>query len=136
MAHLREYLKEPDRNAAREQALMTKKIGDKKIKSIKSSSVEATKGALTVSGTEAVGKVGAVKAATGVGDVRGASAIGKRQPTRIMTMSEREQLLQMINEEAEKLVESGALPASKKEVIAHAVRMTVDASIIDDKDKE
>ena len=110
---------------------MTKKIGDKKLGGIKG----ATE-AQGIDSTKAIGNIGAVKPTTGVGGVKGAGAIGKRRTTRIMTMEERQQLLNMINEEAEKIFSAGILPESKKDVVTQAVRMAVDASIAGPEEEE
>lgn len=104
---------------------MTKKIGDKKLGGVKS-----TTHATEVEGTEAVSRVTSIQATPGVSSVKGASAIGKRRTTRVMTVEEREQLLQMVEEEAEKALNAGILPQAKKEVVTQAVKMAVDASLI------
>jgi len=106
---------------------MTKKIGDKKI-----GGIEGTKVTTAVEGTDVVGGVAGVKATTGVGGIQSAGAIGKRRHTRSMTLAEREQLFQMINEEAEKLFGEGGMSDSQRTVVKNAVRMAVDAGLLDD----
>jgi len=108
---------------------MTKKIGDKKLGGVKS-----TTHATEVDTTRPVGSVTSIKPAGGVGGITGPSAIGKRRATRLMTLEEREQLLQMINEEADKMFKSGVIPPQKKEVVAKAVKMAIDASILTEKE--
>ena len=103
---------------------MVDKIGGKKLGGVKGAT--ETPG---IDSAKAIGNVGAVRATSGVGGVKGTGAIGKRRGTRIMTMEERQQLLNMVNEEAEKIFGSGLLPESKKDVVTQAVRMAVDASI-------
>jgi len=111
---------------------MTKKIGDKKIGGVHGATETSA-----VEGTEVVGNVSGVKATTGVGGVGSAGAINKRRATRTMTLAEREQLFQMINEEAEKLFGEGGMSPAQKNVVKNAVRMAVDAGIVaEDEDSE
>lgn len=116
---------------------MTKKIGDKKIGGISStSSTHGIQSTELVKGTQSVSEVKGVAATSGVGAVQAAGAIGKRRPTRIMSIEERQQLLQTINEEAEKMFSSGILPASKKEIITKAVKMAVDSGLLPEEDEK
>jgi hypothetical protein len=110
---------------------MTKKIGDKKLTGVKS-----TTQASEVAGAEAIGGIGSIKPTSGVGGIKGPGAIGKRRPTRVMTVEERQQLLNMISEETEKMFSSGVLPPRKKEVVAKAVKLAVDASLISKEEAE
>ncbi len=97
--------------------------------------VESSSRAKSVEKTQNVSEVDAVRATSGIGGLQGTSGIGqKRKATRIMSAEEREQLLKMIDEEAEKLFKSGMVPNAKKELISTAVRMAVDSSIVLDKD--
>jgi len=105
---------------------MTKKIGDKKI-----GGVQSTTTTTGVEGTEVVGGVAGVKATSGVGSVDGAGTVNRRRPTRTMTLAEREQLFQMINEEAEKLFGEGEMSPAQRNVVKNAVRMAVDAGLVD-----
>ena len=107
---------------------MTKKIGDKS----KVSQIKSTQEAHGVQRTEAISGIGSVKATSAIGGVKGAGAIGQRRMTKIMTPAERAQLFQMINEEAEKLTQDGAILPRQKEVISKAVKMAIDSGIIDD----
>jgi len=106
---------------------MTKKIGDKKVKT-----VNTTGEASQVRGTNQVLGVGQVQATAGVGAVKGAGSINKRRPTRVMSMAEREHFFKMIDEEAEQLVASGAIPAAKRELIKSAVKMAVESGLVED----
>lgn len=106
---------------------MTKKIGDKKIGGVKS-----TKETSSVEGAEAVSGVTGIKPTAAVGGVRGAGGVGRRRATRTMTPEERQQLFNMISEEAEKMFGAEGLPAGHKEVVQQAVKMAVDAAIIDE----
>ena len=116
---------------------MTKKGRDNKLGGVKSTTL--TTGVLgpdSIHSTESVSGVKSVAPASSVGGVQGAASIGKRRPTRAMTIEERQQLLAAINEEAEKMFSSGVLPASKKDVITQAVKMAVNAGLIEDQEDE
>lgn len=105
------------------------KDDDKKIGGVK-----GTKVTTAVEGTELVGSVTGVKATTGVGGVSGAGAVEKRRPTRTMTLAEREELFQMIDEEADKLFGDAGMTSAKRELVKTAVRMAVDAGILPEDD--
>jgi hypothetical protein len=105
---------------------MTKKIGDKKISGVKA----ATK-ASSLQETGSVSNVQSVKRTAGVGGVQATGGVAKRGATRAMTYAERQEFLRLIDEEADKMAAAGILPASKKEILKSAVRMTVQASEID-----
>lgn len=106
---------------------MTKKKDDKKIGEVKSAT-ETRK----VESTEAISEVTKVKPTSGVTGVSRAYRVGKNRPTRIMTAAEREYLFSVIDEEANKLFGSGVLPKEKKEVVQKAVKMAVDAGLLDE----
>lgn len=105
---------------------MVKKIGDKKLDKVKGTKdTESVKGSGSVSGVENV------KGAGGVGGVGKVGAVGKRRATKVMTLAEREELFKMINEEAEKLFGGGDIPEAQKEVVKNAVKMAVEAGLLD-----
>lgn len=108
-----------------------KKIGDKKI-----GRVDITKQSADVDKADAVGGISSIQSTTGVGAVGGASQIGKRKGTRTMTLAEREQLFNMINEEADKLFSTGSPLASQKDMLKKAVKMAVDSGLIDEEEKK
>ncbi len=108
-----------------------KKIGDKKI-----GRVDLTKQTSDVEKAGTVDEVSSVKGATGVGAVGRAGGIGARKGTRTMTAAERQQLFNMINEEADKLFGEGSPLASQKNVLKNAVKMAVDSGIIDEEEKK
>ncbi len=107
----------------------TKKIGDKKI-----GRVDLTKESADVDKAGAVGGVTSIKGATGVGGVGKAGGITKRKGTRVMSLAEREQLFEMINEEADKLFAEGSPLAAQKDMLKQAVKMAVDSGLIDDEE--
>ena len=110
---------------------MTKKIGDKKI-----SGVQSTTETKSVEGTESVSSVGSIKPASSVGGVGSAMRVSRRRATCIMSSQERDQLFQMITEEADKLVSEGILPKGQKDVLSRAVQKAVDVGFVDEEDKE
>ena len=106
---------------------MTDKIGDKKVKSVIS-----TTQTREVQGAEGVSGVTQVKAASGVGAIKGPGGIGGRRATRTMTLAEREQLFSLVNEEAKKLF--GESPQGK--IIEKAVKMTIDSALEEEKEEQ
>ena len=75
-----------------------------------------------------VGQVDRTKQVSGVGGVDG----NGRGATRVMSAAEREQLLAMVNEEAEKIFGKSGIPAEQREIIASAVKQTIEAAIIEE----
>lgn len=111
---------------------MVDKIGGKKV-----SNVSSTKEAASVDRTSALSGVGEVAPTAGVGGVRGVGAVaGKRRATRVMSKEERDHLFKLIREEADRLVEEGALPESQREVVKGAVLMAVESGILVDEGNE
>ncbi len=110
---------------------MTKKIGDKKISGV--TSPTGTKG---IESTEGVSGIKGIRPATGVGAAGSIGGVGRRRATRLMTAAEREHLFNMINEEADKLESQGIIPKGQKEAVSKAVRMAVDAGIVDGDEDE
>lgn len=110
---------------------MGKKSDDGKIGAIK-----GTGSTGNVEGADSVGIVGGVKPTSSVGAVKGAGAVGKRRATRIMSTAERENLMRLISEEADKMFEGSSLSPEKKEVLKSAVKMAVDAGIVTEGDSK
>ena len=110
---------------------MTKKIPkNKTVGGVKSADI-----ASEVKGAGAVGGVQKVKPTSGVGSVQGAGKIGKRGPTRIMTLAEREELLRMVDQEAEKMF-GDSIPAERRKAVVDAVKMAVDSGITGEEAEE
>jgi hypothetical protein len=107
------------------------KIGDKKV-----GKVSITTQASEIERTGAVDEVTAIKSATAVGAVGKSGGVGKRSGTRSMTLAERQQLFSMINEEADKIFAEGTPLAKQKDMLKQAVKMAVDAGIVDDDDSK
>ena len=96
---------------------------DKKIKGI-----NKTNALGNVQKTEAISQVNK----TGrVGEITGISG-ASRMPTREMTFEEREQILKMVEAEAEKLFANSKIPQAQRSAIEMAVKQTIDAAIIDE----
>ena len=104
-----------------------KKIGDKKIEQVRS-----TKETSGVEGTEAVSGVSGVKATSAVSGVKRTGAVGKASLTTALTTSQRDKLFSMIHEEAEKVFAATPLSKSKRQTIESAVKMAIDAALVDD----
>ena len=105
---------------------MVKKKDDKKIGAIRAS--QSTKG---VKATESVSQVDKVK---GTGSVRGVSGVSRVSGTGALgaiTLEQRDKLLSLVSEEAEKLTAQGVIPKSQREVVEQAVKMVIDASLIE-----
>jgi hypothetical protein len=108
----------------------TGKIGGKKIGGVKQTTQSDS-----VDGAESVDDVGSVKKAGGVGGVSGTSRAGNRG-TRTMTMADREKLFSMVSDEAEKLFKKGQIPAEQREVIEEAVKMAIDAGLLEEEEEQ
>ena len=103
----------------------------KKIGGIKGSSLTETH---AVSPTKAVAttKVGGVG---GVAPTERQSGVGKiRRPTRPMTAAEREHLMRLVHEEADRMFGPNGLPSAQRETLESAVRMTLEASTADEEE--
>jgi len=92
--------------------------------------------------TSSIDKTGAVshitetKKASPVSGVRGPGTLDALRGTRIMTMAERAQLFEMIHEEADKLFAGKKVPAQHKEIVEQAVKMTIDAALLEEEQKK
>ena len=77
--------------------------------------------------TTGVNEVNSVGAVTGAG-----GAERSKKLTRPMTADERAKLLSMVDEEAEKLLESGVITRKRKATLTQAVKMTISGSASED----
>ncbi len=112
---------------------MTKKIGDKKVAPVKAGDVKSTEAADQVTGSGEVGAVGAVKGTGGVGSASAASgSTSKRRATTVMSFAEREQLFQMVTEEATKMFAGTQMSDEKQKLVAEAVKMAIDSGLLDE----
>jgi hypothetical protein len=104
----------------------TGKVGGKKVGGVKQTTQTED-----VEGAESVGTV---QKASGVGAVGSVSGQG-RKSTRTMTVADREKLFGMVAEEAERLFKKGQIPAEQREVIEEAVKIAIDAGLIDEEEE-
>ena len=111
---------------------MTKKDDDKK----KIGGVDASKSAKGVRATESVSEVERVRATSAVKGVSGVSGVGKAGAIGAMSFEQRERLLSIVTQETDKLVSQGAIPKSQREVVETAVKMAIDASLLESSDKK
>ncbi len=103
---------------------MVKKIEPTKVSNVKSTNVASEVGA--VKGTSSVTGVKGAKAVRGVSKTSGAGT---------MSAAQKEKLLAMAHEEADRMFDEGILPKSQRDVVKSAVRMALDAAIISDDDE-
>ncbi len=110
---------------------MGKNKDDKKVGGVGSSgSTKGVKGTESVSQVERVKGAGSVKRVSGVGRVGGAGPLGA------ITLEQRDRLMALVSEEAEKLAAQGVIPKSQREVVEQAVKMVIDASLIEASDPD
>jgi hypothetical protein len=105
---------------------MANKDDDKKIGAIGSSG--STKG---VKATESLSEIDKVKGASGVQGVTGVSGVGKAGAIGSISIEQREKLMTIVAEEAQKLAAQGIISKSQREVVEQAVKMAIDASLIE-----
>lgn len=102
---------------------MVKKIGGPNTPNVGGSTpIQPTK----IEGSQKVGTVGQVASTTAKTGVARA-----RRPTRPMTAEEREHLFKLLNEEADKIFGADGLPESKRAQVEGAVKMALDASVVE-----
>ncbi len=100
---------------------------DKKIKGInKTDALNSVRKSEAISQVNKTSKVGAI---TGVSST-------SRMPTREMSFQERSELLQMVEQEAEKLFSNSKIPQAQREAIELAVKQTIDAALVDSGDND
>lgn len=106
---------------------MTKKDDkDKKVDKIGAS--DATK---RVKSTEAVSDVEKVKGASAISRVAGVAGVGATNSIGKISLEQREKLMGIVTEEAAKLAAQGVIPKSQKEIVEQAVKMVIDATLIE-----
>ena len=106
---------------------MVKKIDSKRpVSAGQSAPIEAGKAV----GTAKVGAVGRVSSTEG-----SAATEKARRATRPMTVEEREMILNLVKEEAQRMCESKALPKHKRETVESAVKMAIDGAIVEEEDE-
>lgn len=99
--------------------------------------ISPSKGTRRVDPTEAIRSVDAVRPTarvSGVAQVGGVRTAPRSE--RALTRTERDKLLGMIREEADRLFAGGSLPKAQREIVKRAVTMAVDAGIIVEEEGE
>jgi hypothetical protein len=66
--------------------------------------------------------------------VSGISGVGGTQGIGKISLEQRDKYMGMITEEAAKLAAEGVIPKSQKEIVEQAVKMVIDASLIESGD--
>lgn len=95
--------------------------------------IDQTRKSKSVSQVDSVGEIDRVKKADAVKGVKQTSQTAATSQTRAMTMAEREKLLTMVDDEAKKLFGNSKIPAKQKAIIEQAVKMAIDAAIVEEK---
>lgn len=108
---------------------MSSKDNDKKVSGVTSSS--STKG---VKATESVSEVGKVKEAAAVKGVAGVAGVGKAGALGSVSFEQRAKLMSIVSEETERLIAQGVIPKSQRDVVEQAVKMVIDASLLEPTD--
>jgi hypothetical protein len=104
---------------------------DNSKKNKKISGVGTAGKAADVEATDSVQGVGRVAPTGGITGVGAAGSVKASRLTRTMSFEEREQLLRAVNDETQKLVKEGIIPASKASVVAESVKMAIDAGLVE-----
>ncbi|MCB0336739.1 MAG: hypothetical protein KDD62_10555, partial [Bdellovibrionales bacterium] len=104
---------------------------DKKISGIKDKGKAAG-----IDRTQSVGDVKGVEAAEGISGVKATEATRGVSKTHALTAANRDSVRKMIEEEADKLFASGLIPKEQRAVVEEAVKMAIDAAIIDEEGKD
>jgi uncharacterized protein (UPF0254 family) len=107
---------------------------DDKDKEKKVDKVGASDATKRVKSTEAVSEVDKVKGTYAVSKVSAVSGVGAASGIGKISLEQREKYMGMITEEAAKLTAEGVIPKSQKEVVEQAVKMFIDASLIESGD--
>jgi hypothetical protein len=106
---------------------MSSKDKDKEKKVGAISASDTTK---AVKATEAVEDVEKVRATSAVSRVSGVKGVGATSGIGKISLEQRDKLMSMVSEEAAKLAAQGVIPKSQREIIEHAVKMVIDASLV------
>jgi hypothetical protein len=88
----------------------------------------STKG---VKATDAVSEVEKVQGADAVKGVAAVSGVRATTGVTGIRFEQREKLLSMVSQEADKLAAQGIIPKSQKEIVEKAVQMVIDAALVD-----
>jgi hypothetical protein len=89
-----------------------------------------------VKATEAVSEVERVKGAEAIKGVSAVSRVRATSGVAGIRLDQREKLLSMVSQEAEKLAAQGLIPKNQREVVEKAVQMVIDAALVEKSDDE
>ena len=81
-------------------------------------------------------KAESVKGAEGVGSVLGVGGVGGTGAAKPLSLDQRERLMNLVAEEAAKLAAAGIIPKSQKAIVENAVKMVIDAAMVDEPKKK
>ena len=96
--------------------------------------VERAQKSSAIKQVDAVEEVTKVQKTERVGKTRASSGVGATSQQ--MDLKDRDKLLGMVDEEAEKLFANSKLPPDQKKVIREAVKMAIDSSLIPEEEDE
>ena len=97
-------------------------------------SVSSTTKAKGVEGTQNVERVEGVKGASAVGAVGKVGSVAGSSRVAALSLHQRDKLMNLIAEEAAKLAQQGTISGSQKEIVEQAVKMAIDAALMNEKE--
>jgi hypothetical protein len=107
-----------------------KNIKDKDIATGSIVSVNKTSPTEEISKTESVSEVSSVSKTDSIGKISSTSRIaGSRAATKLLSNEDRLKLLNLIDEEADRMEKEGSLPPTKKVLAKDAVKFALDAAL-------
>lgn len=89
-----------------------------------------------VKATEAVSEVERIKGTEAIKGVSGVSRVKATAGVTGIRFEQREKLLSMVSQEAEKLAAQGLIPTGQREVVEKAVQMVIDAALVDQEEDQ
>lgn len=98
--------------------------------------VSATDGTKGIKATETVSEIEKVKGASAVKGVSAVSGVRQASGVNSIRFEQRDKLLSLISEEAEKLAAQGIIPKNQREVVEKAVQMVIDAALVEHDDDD
>lgn len=94
--------------------------------------VDRTTRAKGVSQTESVDEVHGVSKTSSVSGVNKVGAVERTGNNLAISLAQKDRLLRIVGEEAEKLAKQGMIPPSQRSIVEKAVKMVIDAAAIED----
>ncbi|MCB0321731.1 MAG: hypothetical protein KDD60_12465 [Bdellovibrionales bacterium] len=101
---------------------------DEKKKGVKA--IDKARKSTAIHQVDAVEDVKGVQKTEGVGKVQRSTTAGVGGEERALRYEDRERLLSLVDEEATKLLGKSSLPKKQKQIIQEAVRMAIDAALV------